>query len=239
MTVKFTSRGIASSKRSMWFLQPILRFRFQLRCGRVKLLGLQGLVGAGRTELLQTFFGVTPSLGGELEVQGVSFSPRSPADAVHAGLALAPEDRKQHGLVLPMTVRENASLPSLERDQKMGFLDHSKEREIADVAVEQMKIKTPSIEQPARFLSGGNQQKIVLGKWFAMNPKLLMLDEPTRGIDIGAKREIYKLMEKACRQRDRNSFCFQRNGRGLGNGRPGLCDARRKNFGRTSKESNV
>ena len=173
---------------------PEVPVSIEVRAGEI--VGIAGLVGAGRTELLQTFFGVTPSLGGELEVQGVSFSPRSPADAVHAGLALAPEDRKQHGLVLPMTVRENASLPSLERDQKMGFLDHSKEREIADVAVKQMKIKTPSIEQPARFLSGGNQQKIVLGKWLAMNPKLLMLDEPTRGIDIGAKREIYKLMEK-------------------------------------------
>ncbi len=173
---------------------PDIPVSIEVRAGEI--VGIAGLVGAGRTELLQTFFGVTPSMGGELEVQGISFSPRSPADAVEAGLALAPEDRKQHGLVLPMTVRENASLPSLERDQKMGFLDHSKEEIIANKAVEQMKIKTPSIEQAAQFLSGGNQQKIVLGKWLAMNPKLLMLDEPTRGIDIGAKREIYKLMEE-------------------------------------------
>jgi ribose transport system ATP-binding protein len=95
-----------------------------------------------------------------------------------------------------MTVRENASLPSLERDQSKGFLNHEAELKIADRAVEQMSIKTPTIEQVARFLSGGNQQKIVLGKWLAMKPKLLMLDEPTRGIDVGAKREIYKLMEK-------------------------------------------
>jgi ribose transport system ATP-binding protein len=135
-------------------------------------------------------------LGGELEVVGERFSPQCPSDAIDAGLALAPEDRKLHGLVLPMTVRENASLPSLERDQKKGFLNESSERMIADQAVEQMKIKTPNIEQVARFLSGGNQQKIVLGKWLAMKPKLLMLDEPTRGIDVGAKREIYKLMEK-------------------------------------------
>ena len=173
---------------------PEIPVSIEVRAGEI--VGIAGLVGAGRTELLQTIFGVTPSLGGRLEVQGESFSPLSPADAVHAGLALAPEDRKQHGLVLPMTVRENSSLPSLERDQKMGFLDHAKEKVIADEAVEQMKIKTPNIEQAARFLSGGNQQKIVLGKWLAMKPKLLMLDEPTRGIDIGAKREIYKLMEK-------------------------------------------
>jgi ribose transport system ATP-binding protein len=177
---------------------PQIPISLEVNAGEI--VGIAGLVGAGRTELLQTFFGVTPSLGGELEIKGEVFSPNSPLDAVKAGLALAPEDRKQHGLVLPMSVRENASLPSLERDQKLGFLDHSAEEKIADTAVEQMKVKTPHIEQPVRFLSGGNQQKIVLGKWLAMNPKLLMLDEPTRGIDIGAKREIYKLMEKLATQ---------------------------------------
>jgi ribose transport system ATP-binding protein len=166
----------------------------EVRAGEI--VGIAGLVGAGRTELLQTIFGVTPALGGELELDGQSFRPNCPADAITAGIALAPEDRKQHGLVLPMTVRENASLPSLERDQAKGFLNQEAELKIADRAVEQMSIKTPTIEQIARFLSGGNQQKIVLGKWLAMRPKLLMLDEPTRGIDVGAKREIYKLMEK-------------------------------------------
>ncbi len=166
----------------------------EVRAGEI--VGIAGLVGAGRTELLQTIFGVTPALGGELELDGQSFRPSCPADAITAGIALAPEDRKQHGLVLPMTVRENASLPSLERDQVKGFLNQEAELKIADRAVEQMSIKTPTIEQIARFLSGGNQQKIVLGKWLAMKPKLLMLDEPTRGIDVGAKREIYKLMEK-------------------------------------------
>ena len=167
---------------------------FEVRAGEI--VGIAGLVGAGRTELLQTIFGVTPALDGELELDGKSFRPQCPADAINAGIALAPEDRKQHGLVLPMTVRENSSLPSLERDQKKGFLNYEAELKISEKAVEQMQIKTPSIEQIARFLSGGNQQKIVLGKWLAMNPKLLMLDEPTRGIDVGAKREIYKLMEK-------------------------------------------
>ena len=166
----------------------------EVRAGEI--VGIAGLVGAGRTELLQAIFGVTPALGGELELDGQSFRPSCPADAITAGIALAPEDRKQHGLVLPMTVRENASLPSLERDQAKGFLNQEAELKIADRAVEQMSIKTPTIEQIARFLSGGNQQKIVLGKWLAMKPKLLMLDEPTRGIDVGAKREIYKLMEK-------------------------------------------
>ena len=173
---------------------PEIPVSLEVRAGEI--VGIAGLVGAGRTELLQTIFGVTPALAGDLELDGESFRPFCTADAISAGIALAPEDRKQHGLVLPMTVRENASLPSLDRDQNKGFLNQDKEIEIADRAVEQMSIKTPSIEQIARFLSGGNQQKIVLGKWLAINPKLLMLDEPTRGIDIGAKREIYKLMEK-------------------------------------------
>ncbi|MBT5715881.1 MAG: sugar ABC transporter ATP-binding protein, partial [Opitutae bacterium] len=155
-----------------------------------------GLVGAGRTELLQTIFGVTPALGGSMQISGVAFCPQNPKAAIEAGIALAPEDRKLHGLILPMSVRDNASLPSLGRDQNKGMLNFGKEEEIANKAVEQMKIKTPNLEQFARFLSGGNQQKIVLGKWLAMNPKLLILDEPTRGIDVGAKREIYRLMEK-------------------------------------------
>ena len=122
--------------------------------------------------------------------------PQSPRDAIAAGMALAPEDRKLHGLVLPMTVRENASLASLKRDQNKGLLNFPAEEAIAEEAVEQLQIKTPHLEQVARFLSGGNQQKIVLGKWLALTPQLLMLDEPTRGIDVGAKREIYRLMEK-------------------------------------------
>jgi len=118
---------------------------FEVRAGEI--VGIAGLVGAGRTELLQTIFGVTPALGGELELDGKSFRPQCPADAINAGIALAPEDRKQHGLVLPMTVRENSSLPSLERDQTKGFLNYEAELKISEKAVEQMQIKTPSIEQ--------------------------------------------------------------------------------------------
>ena len=173
---------------------PGVPVSMEIRAGEV--VGIAGLVGAGRTELLQTIFGVTPALSGTMEMAGKAFCPQSPREAIEVGIALAPEDRKQHGLVLPMSVRENASLPSLRRDQKRGMLNFSEEHRIAEQAVEQMKIKTPNLEQFARFLSGGNQQKIVLGKWLAMNPKLLLLDEPTRGIDVGAKREIYRLMEK-------------------------------------------
>ena len=161
-----------------------------------EIVGIAGLVGAGRTELLQTLFGVTPALGGTIRMSGELIRPQSPRDAIAAGMALAPEDRKLHGLVLPMTVRENASLASLKRDQNKGLLNFAAEETIAEEAVEQLQIKTPHLEQVARFLSGGNQQKIVLGKWLALTPQLLMLDEPTRGIDVGAKREIYRLMEK-------------------------------------------
>ena len=161
-----------------------------------EIVGIAGLVGAGRTELLQTLFGVTPALGGTIRMNGELIRPKSPRDAIAAGMALAPEDRKLHGLVLPMTVRENASLASLKRDQNKGLLNFPAEEAVAEEAVEQLQIKTPHLEQVTRFLSGGNQQKIVLGKWLALTPQLLMLDEPTRGIDVGAKREIYRLMEK-------------------------------------------
>jgi len=167
---------------------------FAVRTGEI--VGLAGLVGAGRTELMETLFGVTPARTGEIVVKGSVVSIGSPRDAIRAGLALVPEDRKQQGLVIDMAVRENMSLAAIRRDQKNGFLDFGREREIADSMIARLRVKTPSAGQVARFLSGGNQQKVVLGKWLAMEPSVLLLDEPTRGIDIGAKQEIYALMEE-------------------------------------------
>lgn len=167
---------------------------FQVRAGEI--VGVAGLVGAGRTELLQTLFGVTPAVGGGMRVQGQALRPRSPQAAIAAGMALVPEDRKQHGLILAMSVRENASLPSLRRDHRQGFLNRTAEQTVARNTVEKLGVKTPGLEQTVLHLSGGNQQKIVLGKWLALKPRLLLLDEPTRGIDIGAKREIYRLMDQ-------------------------------------------
>ena len=165
-----------------------------------EIVGMAGLVGAGRTEILEALFGVTPATGGTIRVGGAVINPRVPRHAIDAGLALVPEDRKQHGLVLEMMVRENLSLPALRRDQRKGFLNRRAERSLSDAAIEQMNVKTPSASQLMQFLSGGNQQKVVLGKWLAMKPRVLLLDEPTRGIDVGAKREIYRLMESLAEQ---------------------------------------
>ena len=171
---------------------------FEVQAGEI--VGLAGLVGAGRTELLQTLFGITPSIGGTIDMDGETVNPQNPIEAIRAGIALAPENRKQQGLVMEMALRENLSLPSLIRDQHHGFLNRQQEAKITEQMIKQMQIKTPSAEQEVRYLSGGNQQKVVLGKWLAMEPKLLLLDEPTRGIDVGAKQEIYGLMEKLTRR---------------------------------------
>lgn len=171
---------------------------FELRAGEI--VGMAGLVGAGRTELLQTLFGIAPARGGTIAVAGSVLSIQDPRTAIGAGLALVPEDRKQQGLILEMAVADNLSLASISRDQRVGFLNFAEERRLATEMTERMRIKTPSSRQIVRFLSGGNQQKVVLGKWLAMKPKVLLLDEPTRGIDIGAKREIYALMEELARQ---------------------------------------
>ncbi|GAC1586528.1 MAG: sugar ABC transporter ATP-binding protein [Polyangiales bacterium] len=161
---------------------------------RGEILGFAGLVGAGRTELMQTLFGVTPALAGSMSLAGAPFLPRRAADAIKRGVYLAPEDRKRHGLVLPMTVAENTSLPDVSNYNRFGFLQRSVERRVATSEVSRLRIKTPNIFQRVVNLSGGNQQKVVLAKWLAMKPRVLILDEPTRGIDVGAKSEIYQLM---------------------------------------------
>ena len=172
---------------------PTHRLSFQLRAG--EMVGLAGLVGAGRTELLQTLFGITPAVGGEILLKGERWSIRTPVDAIAGGLALVPEDRKEQGLVLEMAVRENLSLASLHRHQRRGFLDKSYEVQLSADMIGRLRVKTPNDQQEVRFLSGGNQQKVVLGKWLALEPRVLLLDEPTRGIDVGAKAEIYRIME--------------------------------------------
>ena len=154
-------------------------------------------MGAGRTELLETIFGLHPKgSAGKIFVDGQPVAIHSPVDAIDHGLALAPEDRKSEGLILGMSVAENASLPSLTRLERFGLLDQSAERSLVGEAIDRFHVKTPSLKQIIRNLSGGNQQKVILGKWLATHPKVLLLDEPTRGIDVGAKGEIYALIEE-------------------------------------------
>jgi ribose transport system ATP-binding protein len=161
---------------------------------RGEILGFAGLVGSGRTELMQALFGASPALRGVIRLEGAPFRPERPSEAIARGVYLAPEDRKRHGLVLPMSVAQNTSLPAVRGYARFGFLDRSRERRVALAEIARFRVKTPSIETRVVNLSGGNQQKIVLGKWLAMAPKVLILDEPTRGIDVGAKAEIYRHM---------------------------------------------
>lgn len=161
-----------------------------------EMVGVAGLVGAGRTEMLRVLFGIDPPLGGTIRVQGREVRIGSPVDAIRAGMALVPEDRQLQGLILEMAVGENLSLASLRRDARMGFRQGAKESAIAERMIRQLRIRTPGPNQVAQFLSGGNQQKIVLGKWLALQPRVLLMDEPTRGVDVGAKQEIYRLMEE-------------------------------------------
>ena len=163
-----------------------------VRAGEI--VGLAGLVGSGRSEFAQTIFGVTPAESGEIRLMGESVRIDSPEQARAKGIAYVPEDRGVQGLVRPMSVLHNLSLAALGALSRAGFIDRAAELRLAEQAVQRFSVKTSSVNEIAGRLSGGNQQKIVLGKWLANNPKLLILDEPTRGIDVGAKAEIHRLM---------------------------------------------
>ncbi|HEX4416053.1 MAG TPA: sugar ABC transporter ATP-binding protein [Lacipirellulaceae bacterium] len=167
---------------------------FELRAGEI--VGLAGLIGAGRSELLTTLFGVTPAVSGTAAIGDLRQPPRTVREAIAAGIMLAPEDRRRAGLFLPMSVKRNLSLPSLRRDQRRGFLNRAAENRVSAEMIALLRIKSASERQIVRYLSGGNQQKVVLGKWLCLEPNLLLLDEPTRGIDVGSKEEIYKLMDQ-------------------------------------------
>jgi ABC-type sugar transport system ATPase subunit len=172
---------------------------FEVRRGEV--LGLFGLMGAGRTELLQAIFGLhSRATTGKVFVDAQEVRIDSPSAAIAAGLALAPEDRKQEGLVLPLSIAANVSMSSLDKTKSWGFLSATMEHKLASSYATRLKIKTPSVHERVRNLSGGNQQKVVLAKWLATHPKVLLLDEPTRGIDINSKREIYVLIEELAAQ---------------------------------------
>lgn len=171
---------------------------FSVRAGEI--VGIAGLMGAGRTELAKALFGVTPIDRGTISINGKPVSIHKPIDAIHAGIGLITEDRKDEGLLLPLSVNDNLALPNLKILSSFGFMNRSKERELSDSMIKKLLIKTPNSEQKVGSLSGGNQQKVVIGKWLATNPQVLILDEPTRGVDIGAKKEIYDLMNELVSQ---------------------------------------
>jgi ribose transport system ATP-binding protein len=164
---------------------------------RGEIVGMAGLIGAGRTEVARMIFGADARKTGQIFIDAVEQKIVSPIDAVKAGIALIPEDRKLQGLVLGMDVKENLTLSILKWiSSLLGWVRGEKQRELANDYVEQLDIQTPGLWQTVRNLSGGNQQKVVIAKWLCMNPKLLILDEPTRGIDIGAKAEVHRLMSQ-------------------------------------------
>ncbi len=167
---------------------------FSVHSGEI--VGISGLVGSGRTELLRVLFGVDRAISGAIRLKGDEVQLQAPLDAINAGMALVPEARKEQGLIIEMNVRENVSLAGLWKNRlNMGRLNRAQETDDTSSMIDQLNIKTPDDRQVVRFLSGGNQQKVVLGKWLTMQPDILLMDEPTRGIDIGAKEEVYKLME--------------------------------------------
>lgn len=166
---------------------------FEVHAGEI--VGFAGLIGAGRSELAKVIFGELPMSSGSVEVDGQEVTIRQPRDAIHHGVGFAPEDRKREGLVLIRSVLENTTLAILRRVTRYRIVQRRTERGIAAAYVERLNVRTPSIDQEVGKLSGGNQQKVVLARWLAVKPKVLILDEPTRGIDVGAKSEIYRLID--------------------------------------------
>jgi ribose transport system ATP-binding protein len=171
---------------------------FELKKGEI--LGLVGLVGAGRTEIVRAIFGADKAKGHQVLIDGKHVKIKRPKDAKRAGIALVPEDRKLQGLVLPFSVESNISMASLDKIAKFGFLNRSLERDIAERHIKSLGVKTPNIRTKVRSLSGGNQQKCIVGRWLELNPRILIMDEPTRGIDVGAKYEIYLLMKEVAQR---------------------------------------
>jgi ribose transport system ATP-binding protein len=185
--IVFESRNVCAGG----FLKDIT---LQVRAGEI--LGVAGLVGAGRTEFARVVFGADPLERGELYREGRRLRIRSPQDAIRNGIALLTEDRKQQGLLLNMTIEQNITFVTVKDISRGAVIDRKKEKDIVEDYGGKLRIKTPSMKQLVKNLSGGNQQKVALAKWMAANARLMIFDEPTRGIDVGAKQEIYQLMNE-------------------------------------------
>jgi ABC-type sugar transport system ATPase subunit len=167
---------------------------------RGEILGLAGLVGSGRTDLVRVLFGADTMDHGQVFIDGERVQIHSPQDAIRYGMGYVPEDRKEQGLILGMAVRENVSLAMLGDLTRYGFVDRGQERQVVQEYVDTLQVRTPSLNQQVMYLSGGNQQKVVIAKWLALQPKILIMDEPTRGIDVGAKAEVHTLMSKLAQE---------------------------------------
>ena len=171
-----------------------------LKLHRGEILGLAGLVGAGRTALAETLFGSRPAVEGEIRLEGRAVRIGSPREAIRRGMGLVPEDRKLQGLFLNMAVRENIIISSMDQVSQFYFVNPGKADRLASEYVRKLDIRTPSLRQKVRNLSGGNQQKVIIARWLTLKPRVLILDEPTRGIDVGAKAEIHALMSQLARE---------------------------------------
>jgi len=167
---------------------------FELHKGEI--LGFSGLMGAGRTEMARALFGADPKDSGDIYIKGEKVEIHTPEDAVRHGIGYLSEDRKRFGIVLKKSITENATLTCLPRYCKGVFIDKNKEKQVTKQYVDTLRIKTPGIDQLVMNLSGGNQQKVVIEKWLIGDSDILIFDEPTRGIDVGAKQEIYELMNR-------------------------------------------
>ncbi|TPI85455.1 sugar ABC transporter ATP-binding protein [Mesorhizobium sp. B2-8-9] len=189
--VMFSARGLGAG-------QAVRNVNFDLRRGEIA--GFAGLLGAGRTETARLVFGADRPSAGQMTMEGAAYHPDRPADAIAAGMGFCTEDRKGEGIVPEMTVAENLTLALLPKISRNGVLDDSRQREIVERFIRELGIKCSGPNQKVRELSGGNQQKVLLARWLAMNPKLLILDEPTRGIDVGAKGEIQRLIRRLADQ---------------------------------------
>ena len=167
-----------------------------IKAKKGEVLGISGLMGAGRTEIMRSVFGLDPKDSGEIFIDGKKIEIKNPADAIKNKIGFVTENRQEEGLILDESIRENISLLNFDKFSKNSFIDKAKEKNLSDNLVDSFKVKTQSSESKISDLSGGNQQKVVFAKWYAIGPEILILDEPTKGVDVGAKREIYDLIKE-------------------------------------------
>ena len=200
LTDVFPKRPVAPGEVAMELRhlsnRPLGIHDVSLNVRRGEVLGVAGLVGSGRTELAETLFGLAPADGGEILLHGAPVRIGSPSQAVRLGIGYVPEDRRQHGVVLEMAIASNVSLARLDAVSAYGLIDRAAERSCAEGYVERLRIKAPSVSTDVGALSGGNQQKVALARWLSIGPDILILDEPTQGVDVGAKAEIHALIQE-------------------------------------------